>query len=942
MIERVFLTWDRPALPAVARFLAERFAEDGALALGGVLVALPAARAGRRLTELLIEEGAARGLVLTPPDTRTTGQLPEWLYDSDQLLAGRLLARSAWAAVLRSLAPERRARVFPAPPEPADVAGWMDLAAVVQDLHEVTAAEGVTFEDVARACRRGPGFDDSSRWEVLADAQRSYHRQLAALDRVDRDAARWLAVERGPVESEREIVLVGVVEMPAVLRDLLRRLDETGARVTAIVHAPPDRGEAFDELGCVLPEVWGRREIDIPDEGISVVGRPPAQADEVVRRLSGPGERLGPDQVTLGVPDPELVPYLEQRLRMFGIPHRNAAGTPIERTDPYRLLAAAAAYLGDHRYPAFAGLLRHPDVARRLGVPDLLERADRHYRVHLPARVDAGRRGGRPAAEGQGRIPDDLDSLLGLGRLRGRRTVSEWMPAILALLARVYDGRVLDRSRPGDRRLVEACEILRDAAAGWARVHADLDVPCDAPAAMRLLLSEVERASVPPMPDRSAVELLGWLELHLDDAPALVLTGLDESHVPGSVNADLFLPDALRSRLGLVDNARRYARDVYLLSAMLASRDEVHFVVGRSTAEGDPVRPSRLLLATSGATLARRVRRLFGEPPGPAARLPRPGVEAAPRSAFRAPPEPTIRAAPRDHLRVTDFRLLLVRPYQFALARLLELEELEDRSRELDGLGFGTLAHDVLHSFGASEAARSEDPDLVRSALDEVLDRVSGDRFGATALPAVRLQVEQLRLRLRTFGAWHVERVRAGWETAAVEVSTPGTGAPLVVDGEPLPITGRIDRIDRNVRSGEWAILDYKTSAVPSSPDATHRSGRGASRRWVDLQLPLYRHLLPAMVAAGEVPAALAATGTTVRLGYVNVSREGTEASMASWTEDELASADEAARACVRLLRAGTFAFTEDEPVDRRSLFAALLGRGRLRAADEGDEGEDA
>jgi hypothetical protein len=944
MIERRFLPWDGPALPAAATTLAERFAADGALALDGVRVVSPVARAGRRLTELLIEEAEARGLVLTPPEMLTTGQLPERLYAPERAIADRRLGRSAWAVGLRSLPPGERALLFPTPPEPDDLHGWMELAASVQTLHEETAVEGLSFEDVARACRRGPGFDDSPRWDALAAAQRAYHAQLAEMGRVDRDAARWLAVERGELACTGELVLVGVVEMPGVLRRMLSRLGDSGAPITVLVHAPPDRAEAFDALGCVIPEVWGRHEIDIPEAAIAVAGRPPAQADEVIRRLSGAGRRLGPDEVTVGVPDADLVPYLEQRLRAFGVPHRHAAGTPMPRTDPYRLLNAVAAYLGDHRYGAFAELLRHPDVTRgleRLELPDPLERVDRYHARHLPARVEPGGRrpgeGGR--REGLDPVLDGLESRLGLGRLGGSRTLSGWMPEILSLLARAYDGRMLDASRPGDRRLVEACELLRDAAAGWTRLPPAVDPTCGAAEAIRVLLADVERGTVPPMPDRSAVELLGWLELHLDDAPALVLTGLDESHVPGSVNADLFLPDALRSRLGLTDNARRYARDVYLLSAMLASREEIHVVVGRATAEGDPRRPSRLLLATSGPALARRVRRLFGEPPGPAERLPRPGAEAAPRSAFRTPPQPTIRTAPPDRLRVTDFRLLLERPYQFALARLLGLRALEDRARELDPLGYGSLAHEVLRRFGGSETASSDDPGAVGATLDELLERLRAGRFGTVALPAVRLQVEQLRLRLRTFADWHARWVRAGWETVAVEVETPGEGAPFVVDGEPLLLRGRIDRIDRNARTGEWAILDYKTSAVPSAPDATHRAGRGAARRWMDLQLPLYRHLLPSMASAGRVPGALAAAGAEIRLGYVNLSREGTEASIAPWTEDELAAADEAARAAVRRLRSGTFAFREDEPVDRRSDFADLLGRGRLRPAEDG-EGE--
>ncbi|MGW8266490.1 MAG: hypothetical protein ACWGSQ_08985, partial [Longimicrobiales bacterium] len=67
--ERFFLGWDAPALPRAARVLAEHHAGPAGLDLRRVVVVTPAARAGRRLGELLLEEAEARGVSLTPPRT---------------------------------------------------------------------------------------------------------------------------------------------------------------------------------------------------------------------------------------------------------------------------------------------------------------------------------------------------------------------------------------------------------------------------------------------------------------------------------------------------------------------------------------------------------------------------------------------------------------------------------------------------------------------------------------------------------------------------------------------------------------------------------------------------------------------------------------------------------------------------------------------------------
>ena len=74
-----------------------------------------------------------------------------------------------------------------------------------------------------------------------------------------------------------------------------------------------------------------------------------------------------------------------------------------------------------------------------------------------------------------------------------------------------------------------------------------------------------------------------------------------------SVNSDLFLPDSLRRALGIVDNARRFARDAYALSVLAATRADLHLISGRRDSEGYPLTPSRLVFATDNETAARRV-----------------------------------------------------------------------------------------------------------------------------------------------------------------------------------------------------------------------------------------------------------------------------------------------------------------------------------------------
>jgi RecB family exonuclease len=112
-----------------------------------------------------------------------------------------------------------------------------------------------------------------------------------------------------------------------------------------------------------------------------------------------------------------------------------------------------------------------------------------------------------------------------------------------------------------------------------------------------------------------------------------------------------------------------------------------------------------------------------------------------------------------------------------------------------------------------------------------------------------------------------------------------------------MKLSARIDRIDHHPESGRWQVLDYKTSARGKSPEQSHRT----AGEWVDLQLPLYRHLL------GEVPGI--GDHALVDVGYFNVPARVEEIGIqtADWTSADYDAADAAARDVVRQVRAGVF-----------------------------------
>ncbi len=395
---------------------------------------------------------------------------------------------------------------------------------------------------------------------------------------------------------------------------------------------------------------------------------------------------------------------------------------------------------------------------------------------------------------------------------------------------------------------------------------------------------------------------MGWLDLPWDDAPALVVTGMNEGIVPTSQNPDAFLPNSVRRAMNLDDNDRRLARDAYALSVLAASRKELRLILGRRTAENDPLAPSRLLFACDNHELPERVERLFATPKSLRNRVRiadglSPGGAVVPY----AVPKPLPLAEPVTSMRVTEFSAYLECPYRYYLGYRLGLASPLATAEELPPNAFGDVLHDVLEEFGKSKSInRLADPARIFEFLSDELTKQAARKFGRHPLPAVRIQIEQARWRLKGFADWQAKWASQGWEICFAEESIKDDRAFLEVDRAKMFLRGRIDRIDVRERGGrlEIAILDYKTSDSGASPEEKHRDKEG---RWTDLQLPLYRHLMRAIDHLPE--------SEHVRLGYIVLPKnpQAIGERLAEWTGTDLEDADEAASEVIRDVRRETF-----------------------------------
>jgi hypothetical protein len=849
---REFLGWDAPILPNAAQRLWSRFGQS----LGEVAVVLPTARAGRRLSELLVEAAVqesatdAGGAVILPTLLRP-GQLPAHLLDLGEV-ADTVTSRWAWSESVRRcgdrLGDSLGIGGVRVPGEPWPATRCWAVGRELGDLWLQLGVSGKGFDQVERAlpASMGEHSRDAQRWRSVAEIAAVYFELLKSLGHPDCDAARWRAVREQrwsqPPTQHGSVILLGVIELPELLRELLQRYVQEQGRVEVWIAAPQAESECFDAWGALCVEAWEERRVVLDDARLIVVDRPADQQRAVVEAIADSGVDAYSD-VTVGVADATLEQGVARAIQRAGGQARPATGRPMTQSRPARLLEACADFAQQpDRFDVIATLLRHPDVplhaTHESARSHWLELLDRYWTDHAQ---------GRPVGDWLGTQGQQLrlayDAILqwlgGGAMLRERRPLREWVEPIRNILLGAYADRNWNPDDPQQAPVAEALSAIAQVLQSTALLPAQPEEPgASLGDAMRWVLQNLSDTALdPPEVGRGAVEVVGFLELPWDDARCVVLCGVNEGALPSSVNADAWLPDSLREKLGLACNRSRLVRDMYLLTLITQSRPETVLIAGRRDMQGDPLMPSRLWLRDEPTVLAQRLSRFYDEvTTASGARLDTAGVTQGP-SRLLIPTLPTIERLQevQRQLRVTAFGDYLRCPYRFYLKHVLGLRGIDDRSPDLSPQAFGTLLHDVLQHFAKHGPTGSASVEQIEAFVIDTLYDKAQQRHGRSPQPAVRLQLQLVEQRLMSFAAQQAQLVREGWRIVP-EHAEKDLVAALDAPGGPFTLTGRIDRIDHHPRLG-YRLIDYKTGDAGDEPLKAHFNARDG---WTNLQLPLY------------------------------------------------------------------------------------------------------
>lgn len=969
MVNRIFCGHSQPLLVQTANWLIEHStdastcdlplfadidsgsADNGSASrridLSDYDVILPSSRAVTRLQEILSKRAADLQSDYQPPRFYLVGRLASLLYRRPAQWATDFEQTLAWARVLSQSSPSRLQTLVPTPPVTdatgSDTAGWLALAATTRRLLSSLAAENLSFDQVLE---HAEGAAECKRWEFLVDAKQQYLRELETAERCDANIAAMQAIGEKRCRALRPIVLVGTTDLSVLVKEMLRSVKKTP--VHSLVSASESDARRFDAHGCLIAGAWKNHVLPIQDQQLVAADSIEDQSRAVMEALAEYGSECSIDEITVGVTDESQVAPIENQCRLLHVPTYRHLGHTVSQTAIGRLLDLIVAYQTRRTWRSLAALVRHGDVHTMIdrvlaqqaqltanadepksivssGVPPWLTNLDKLLAEAFPQSVDAPLPQERHETKSAMQVLDAVQQWLA-PLTQKRKRIGQWSKIVGAILRSLFTESLLAEST--SQQLAEStkiraprtglaldatCELLTS----YEQLSTQLDTPVESITAIEMLISQIQNVSLPDESSPDKINLLGWLDLALDDAPALVVCGLNHPFVPEASSGDPFLPASIQSSLNQQNNDRRFARDVHAMHQMLTTRRHVQFIVGKRGADESPTPPSRLLAAATAEDAARRVCRLL-EQTRPRIEIVASGTEpdlnpdsSHPHAACFASPPPPQPGRTIDVLSVTAFSAYLACPYRFYLRHVLKLRPLDDASLELAANQFGDLVHGALEYFGESDQKDEPDPDKIASALIEQLHRYASRYYGDNTQAAIAIQVRQAERRLKIVAQRQAERIAQGWRIHAVEdavdeldynrkTKQPKRPTGILLDGQFTGLRGRFDRIDHHPETGRWAILDYKTHGHP--PEKKHlKTAPDGSTQWIDLQLPLYRRFIPDL--------GIPADPGEVELGYFNVAEKDTETkiNLASFTDSQFAAADDLIHWCVRQIRDGKF-----------------------------------
>ena len=608
---------------------------------------------------------------------------------------------------------------------------------------------------------------------------------------------------------------------------MVRLLNRMGAAVADVPDwegaGPLDRFDlvnyalrpAATAAGFALPEGASRA-----FAGVRLIECPgPQQEALVIALLLREAVETPGRTAALVTPDRRLARRVAAELHRWNIDIDDSGGTPLADAKPGIFLRLAAGAIDAGPVPLLA-LLKHPLAAGGRNPGEFRRLVRRLERSAIRGRqMQPGFAGLRETVETLAEdLPDELIDL-------SRRLADAMAPFAEVADAEEVEVRDLLEAHVAFAEALAASDSRTGAERLWAeeegaraaefvddlRMESTLRIAGrDWPALFEVLMEGV--VVRPAYGRHPRLNIWGLLEARLQQADLVVMGGLNEGVWPPESSPDPWMSRPMRKAFGLPPPERRVGLTAHDFVQGFSAPE---VVLTRSTrVDGSPTVPARWLARLETLlSSAEEGRAVLAGWNGARdqwlhrqSELDQREPKITPEPPAACPPVPARPA----RLSVTEIETLQRDPYAVYARRVLGLRRLDPVSVAPGPAERGTIIHDAIDRFLKGVAN-----DLPDDALERLLE-IEREEFAPWLdRPGVRAFWWP---RFERIAKWIVDQ-ETGLAGQIVARHTEVEGR-LVIDlsGTPFELGGRADRIDA-LAAGGYAVIDYKTGAVPSKRD---------------------------------------------------------------------------------------------------------------------------
>lgn len=904
---RRFLGFSRDPAKTIAQALLEECGLGATADLSGSLVILP----GRQAIRMVSAELTTGHTLVLPPDFMTVGSFFRMGEGSKMPPASITEQKALWLQILEDLDPAGFPQLFPAGLEKEEdsLSYHADQIIRLRSELEQSARYG-SFQSAAAL------LSDDERWSELARLEKVFYSKLQENGLEDPiRATRRAARDAAPFRKYRKIVLASVPDLSSAVRaklDFLRNaFDEPDIEspdrpeIVIFIAAPESQSDLFDPWGCVIPEKWSGRAIPFPDEPdrIHSVQDPREMADLAAQLAADPETGVfDPDTTAVIVTDTAFAEPIKNRFSRFAMKDGKKQlvvydpnGIAMSSLRIFGILSALRELIrGDEpSAESFRRLLEQECFARHIAslaglTPDELRKtADAYFLLRIP---DVIEKGNWPDSA----LPHGISLGTAFGKIMDIRTrlrnAEDPVIELGKILGKIFSAKQYE-PRFGIELDAEA-EVFRETAAVFEKSPLLNKI---SPARKFFLLEDLLKSQrLYPAHGPLVMEITGFLDALFHPADRIILCGMNEGLLPESQAPSPFLNESIRKKLELPDNESRFARDAFYLESLLEQTSgNIHFLACKRDREGSPIRFSSFFFhgVEDLPTLLDRTDILFADYPMPSGTVSEnraiPFLAETDISKAFGGPEQIV-------LNVTDFKSILESPLRAFFKSNLKMEENDYTTPDLNAAALGTIVHSVFQNFAPPDswrtALRSSSEMEQKLALDEAekafyeafLHNIQS-RVGPKMPLLAMIQAERWQFRIRKAMKEFLSQLAP--DVLACEWSLEGgKGIPF---GGAL-IKGKVDRIEYYRDKNTLRIIDFKTGKEGA------KEAHVKKNRFLDLQLPLYKMLLPLDMEFRKLHPEIDMENCRIECGYFRIPDIAKDIGFDFWTDMDLY--DEAAK----------------------------------------------